>query len=76
MVGSHVTDHGGGGEIYLLTLYLLHLLPVSFSLFEKNHLPLLSLFPLDFSTPNLSSPQNEAIRGTAFKAAFLCPIPA
>lgn len=66
----------GKKKIYLLTLYLLHLLPVSFNLFEKNHLPLLSLFPLDFSTPNLYSPQNEAICGTAFKAAFLCPIPA
>lgn len=74
MVGSHATDHGEKN----LSLNLISSPSPSCLIqpFEKNHLPLLSLFPLDFSTPNLYSPQNVAIYGIAFKAAFLCPIPA
>lgn len=63
-------------KIYLLTLHRLHSPSCLIQPFWKESFTFTSTLPLDFSTPNLSSPQNEAIGGTAFNAVFLCPIPA
>ena len=74
MVGSLCTWRKK--KIYLLTLNHLHSPSCLIQPFWKEPFTFTSTLSLDFSTPNLTSPQNEAIIGTAFNAAFLCPIPA